>query len=89
MDLVLALLLGGLAGLMAGLALPRAEPRPLEDALAGVVGGMLGLRLADALGLTSAGSLVRFLPPVLLAALFVAGARRVRAARAKRGGPPA
>jgi len=86
MDLVLALLLGGLAGLMAARALPRAESRPLEDAVAGVVGGMLGLRLADALGLTAAGSLVRFLVPVLVAALFVAGARRARASDPFRNG---
>ena len=87
MDIVLMLALGGLVGWAARARGPGLPPGPLAAILAGAVGSLLAGALASRLGVLAGPTPMRWLPPLLGAALVVTIERAVRAVRSRPSRP--
>jgi uncharacterized membrane protein YeaQ/YmgE (transglycosylase-associated protein family) len=82
MDLVRALLTGGLVGWLASMAMSANRQMSLLGyVLVGVVGSVVGSRLADAMGIAVQGSSAHWLVSVIGAALLIWLVRAVAGTR--------
>lgn len=73
MDWIIAIILGGIIGWLASIIMKtNAQMGVIANVLVGVVGSMLGLWLAGALGLAPTGGIMRFLVALAGAVLLIA-----------------
>jgi uncharacterized membrane protein YeaQ/YmgE (transglycosylase-associated protein family) len=73
MDLLIALIIGGVVGWLASLIMGAdAQMGIIANVIVGIVGSMLGHALANGLGLSAQGSLVGYVVSVLGAVVLIA-----------------